>query len=672
MLRTQRARDILKLVLSDERIPDNLITVFYTDFVTGSEARKPLTEFHQDPVLGLNMSDLGIRDCQITCLKLLDKVVWDRQSGLDLISTSSPPAIYALLEKTCQDSSLAEVDKLAVGCKAPEHLKRLCDIQASKSGFRKHRFFICQRVYDEALIEKAVDMQTKICEQFPILKESCYPPGWFHVTLCTFCPAGPEELHLSVRILQRLVDKYYSECRPTITFLHVQQFTNFVMVVMALIIDEINEIISSAFRENGIEVDDHEFNAHMTVIKPPAKAARKLSGRLNAHKYFNKRDIWDTRQLLNRLDVYTRHFDGSPNEVTDALSGPSIAHPLLSPGTDLAEMAAEQHRVASPCVEDDCELQLQELPLITGNGTILCYVFTLSHRPFVSPSFRRNVFSFLHNLSHPGSRTTDKLVSDRFVWSGRHKDLKAWTWARIACQRSKVQWHNKVPIGIFPGPDARFGHFHLDIVGPFLCSVAVFAFGLQPMARLQAGWSYGSIANIKTSLHVADDPENRTDHFSLILLGIRSALKPDLDCCAAEMVFGATVQLPGGMILPTPRGAVEHPTNLLHRLRQFIGTLPPVTPGSSSSSQSRLETDLATCSHVYLRCDRVRWPLEPPYDGPFRVLYRGTKKFRIQRASREEVVSVDHRKESVPNVPSDESCGLEEGDTIARRRVLLA
>ncbi|BHF67588.1 hypothetical protein SprV_0301061500 [Sparganum proliferum] len=46
---------------------------------------------------------------------------------------------------------------------------------------------------------------------------------------------------------------------------------------------------------------------------------------------------------------------------------------------------------------------------------------------------------------------------------------------------------------------------------------------------------------LKTSLRAAADPENRTDHLSLVLLGIRSALKPDLDCYAAELVFGATV-----------------------------------------------------------------------------------------------------------------------------------
>ncbi|BHF71764.1 hypothetical protein SprV_0401482400 [Sparganum proliferum] len=174
-------------------------------------------------------------------------------------------------------------------------------------------------------------------------------------------------------------------------------------------------------------------------------------------------------------------------------------------------------------------------------------------------------------------------------------------------KRSKVQWHNKVPIGIFPGPDARFGHVRLDIVGPLssfsgcshhltcmgrftwwpksiplpdiaaptvvkvLLSRWVAIFGAPSTITIDRGCTrirtkaYSPAANamversncqLKTSLRVADDPENRTDHFSLILLGIRSALKPDLDCSAVEMVFGATVQLPVGMILPTSRGAV--------------------------------------------------------------------------------------------------------------------
>ncbi|BHF67819.1 hypothetical protein SprV_0301084800 [Sparganum proliferum] len=116
---------------------------------------------------------------------------------------------------------------------------------------------------------------------------------------------------------------------------------------------------------------------------------------------------------------------------------------------------------------------------------------------------------------------------------------------------------------------------------------------------------------LKAFLRAADDPENWTEHLPLVLLGIRSSLKSDLDCSAAELVFGATVRLPGQMISPTPRVAVEDPTNLLHRLRQFLRTLSPVPP-RPSVSESYLEKDLATCSHVYLRCDRVRRPF-PSY-----------------------------------------------------------
>nr|VZI22741.1 unnamed protein product [Spirometra erinaceieuropaei] len=416
-----------------------------------------------------------------------------------------------------------------------------------------------------------------------------------------------------------------------------------------------------------------------------------------------------------------RHIDGSRNEVADALSRPSIAHLQLSPGIDLVEMAAEQRRVGPPCDEDVSGLQLQDLPLTTGNGTILCDVSTPSHRPFVPPSLRRKVFSSLHNLSHPGSRATDKLVSDRFVWPGMHKDLKAWIRACLGCQRNKVRRHNKTPIGTFPTPDARFSHIHLDIVGPLplsngcsylltcvdrftrwpeaipLPDVAaptvvkaflsrwVATFGAPSIITTDRGaqfeshlfqsllsflgctrirtTAYHPAANgmverfhrqLKASLRAADDPENWTEHLPLVLLGIRSSLKSDLDCSAAGLVFGATVRLPGQMISPTPRVAVEDPTNLLHRRRQFLRTHSPPRP---SVSDSYLEKDLATCSHVYLRCDRVRRPLEPPYDGLFRVISRGTKNFRIQRGTREEVVSVDRLKAAVPDTPPDEPCG---------------
>ncbi|BHF86038.1 hypothetical protein SprV_ctg2602921700 [Sparganum proliferum] len=349
-----------------------------------------------------------------------------------------------------------------------------------------------------------------------------------------------------------------------------------------------------------------------TDHKPLTFALRSHTDKLNPR---------EIRQLdyISQFSSDIRQIDGSRNEVADALSRPSIAHLQLSPGIDLAEMAAEQRRVGSPCDEDVSGLQLQDLPLTTGNGTILCDVSTPSHRPFVPPSLRRKVFSSLHNLSHHGSRATDKLLSDRFVWPGMHKDLKTWTRACLGCQRSKIQRHNKAPIDTFPGPGARFSHVHLDIVGPLPLSngcsylltcvdrltrwpeaiplpdiavptvvkaflsrwVAIFGApstittdrGAQFESNLFQSLlsflgctrirttAYHPAANgmverfhrqLKASLRAAADPENWTDHLPLVLLGIRSALKPDLDCSAAELVFGATVRLPGEMISPTP------------------------------------------------------------------------------------------------------------------------
>ncbi|BHF60333.1 hypothetical protein SprV_0100329700 [Sparganum proliferum] len=325
---------------------------------------------------------------------------------------------------------------------------------------------------------------------------------------------------------------------------------------------------------------------------------KPLTFAMNSHSdKLSPREI----RLLDYISQFTsdiRDIDGSWNEVADALSRPAIAHLQLSPGIDLAEMAAEQRRVGSP------------------------------------------FFSSLHNLSHPGSRATDKLVSDCFVWPEMHKDLKAWTRACLGCQRNKVQRHNKAPIGTFPTPDARFSHIHLDIVGPLplsngcsylltcvdrftrwpeaipLPDVAaptvveaflsrwVAIFGAPSIITTDRGaqfeshlfqsllsflgctrirtTAYHPTANgmverfhrqLKASLRAADDPENWTDHLPLVLLGIRSSLKSDIDCSAAELVFGATVRLPGQMISPTPRVAVEDPTNFLHRLRQFLRTL---------------------------------------------------------------------------------------------------
>nr|VZI16553.1 unnamed protein product [Spirometra erinaceieuropaei] len=50
---------------------------------------------------------------------------------------------------------------------------------------------------------------------------------------------------------------------------------------------------------------------------------------------------------------------------------------------------------------------------------------------------------------------------------------------------------------------------------------------------------------LKASLRDHDNPSHWSEHLPLVMLGIRTALKPDLECSAAELVYGTTLRSPG-------------------------------------------------------------------------------------------------------------------------------
>ncbi|VDQ06270.1 unnamed protein product [Trichobilharzia regenti] len=53
---------------------------------------------------------------------------------------------------------------------------------------------------------------------------------------------------------------------------------------------------------------------------------------------------------------------------------------------------------------------------------------------------------------------------------------------------------------------------------------------------------------------------------------------------------------------------------------------------------------LKTSSHVFVYRDSVCRPVEPPYDGPYKVIERMDKSFAADKNSREDSVSIDRRK----------------------------
>ncbi|GBO38074.1 hypothetical protein AVEN_219026-1 [Araneus ventricosus] len=111
-------------------------------------------------------------------------------------------------------------------------------------------------------------------------------------------------------------------------------------------------------------------------------------------------------------------------------------------------------------------LELRPIYFASSEKPLYCDVSTGTVCPYVTKSFRRQIFNQIHKLSHPGVKATQTLFAARFLWENMEKDCAIWCRNCIQCQKSKIARHTKSAVGHFPLPSARFPHVHIDVVGP--------------------------------------------------------------------------------------------------------------------------------------------------------------------------------------------------------------
>ncbi|BHF78091.1 hypothetical protein SprV_0602120100 [Sparganum proliferum] len=144
---------------------------------------------------------------------------------------------------------------------------------------------------------------------------------------------------------------------------------------------------------------------------------------------------------------------------------------------------------------------------------------------------------------------------------------------------------------------------------------------------------------LKSALMSQTESANWIVNLPLVLLGIRSSVKEDIQCTAAELVYGTPLRLPGEFV-QSSKTNTNIPSTFVQQLKQRMAQLRP-TPTRLTSKRVFVHEDLKSTPFVFVRHDAVRKSLCSLYGGPYKVLQRMDKYYVIQKADKTDTVSID-------------------------------
>lgn len=380
------------------------------------------------------------------------------------------------------------------------------------------------------------------------------------------------------------------------------------------------------------------------------------------------------------------YISGDNNIVADAFSRIGNVNLPTTFTTEELARAQKDDDELQDILRSNTSLDLRKLRIDDTETFVFCDISTKEIRPYIPKTLRKKIFDTTHRLSHPSGRATKKAIQRKFVWPSMAKDITEWSRTCLACQRSKIARHAKPSHEHIQVPDTRFSHVHIDIVGPLtqskgysyvltmidrftrwpeaapLKSITADAiadafyttwisrFGAPTVLTSDQGTQFESML-FKSLSHLVGCEKIRTtayhpaangmierwhrsfkasimchnnaewiDSLPTVLLGLRTSVKEDIGSSAAELVYGTTLRLPGEFFFnedmpPDPKFFVE-------KFREIMRKVRPTPTKHHGKPKIFIHKDMFTCTHVFIRVDRVKKPLEHPYEGPFRVLER--------------------------------------------------
>ena len=113
---------------------------------------------------------------------------------------------------------------------------------------------------------------------------------------------------------------------------------------------------------------------------------------------------------------------------------------------------------------------------------------------------------------------------------------------------------------------------------------------------------------LKGTLKAQPPSQSWTESLPLVLLGIFTAIKEDLHCTAAELVYGVTLRLPGEFFSHSSLHSSPDLSYII-RLKQCMSHLRATVPQPSSACPSFIDNSLNHASHVFICRDSFKKPL---------------------------------------------------------------
>ena len=146
-------------------------------------------------------------------------------------------------------------------------------------------------------------------------------------------------------------------------------------------------------------------------------------------------------------------------------------------------------------------------------------------------------------------------------------------------------------------------------------------------------------ASLRASLDASDG--DWVERLPLILLTLRTAVREGELYSPAQTVFGTDIRLPADLISPQHSQPLDI-TQYTDRLITIMHNVPAIKT-RPCTRDSYLDPHLQTCTHVLVKNETKRG-LQPVYNGPFQILARNAKFFKIQQNRRATNVSIDRLK----------------------------